>query len=124
MKHDYIDLQEKLFIKGKEFYNKDKGKGTLLTNVLTTINHLDKDAGKRLLETLNRNDISLGIKSNFLQRIIINRVLLTHVLKIRSNSDDNLTAFLVLLSYSSNINEWEKVIIEHVIPTMVKNNFL
>ena len=122
--NDYVALQEKLFVKGKEFYDKNNGNGVILSGVLETVKKLNPDASKRLARTIASQDRGLSFKSDFLQRIIINRVLLTHVLKLRSSMDVNLSAFIVLLSYNSSINEWKKVVLEHVLPTLVKNDYI
>jgi len=123
MKQNSIELNENLFQNAKELYKKDGGNGSLLGIVLNGVAKIDKDAHGRLVSLVNNEDINLVRKNNYIQRIIINKVILTHVLKLRAEVDDNLTAFMSLLSYKANIEEWKKVVIQHILPTLIKNKY-
>jgi len=118
----YIELQEKLFNTGKELYEKDKGMGNLLSSVLTVAKENDVGAHKRLMALVSEQDKNLFLKNNLIQKIVLNRILLTHVLKLRSVIDDNLSSLVSLLSYNMDTNEWKKMVTKHLLPTLIKNN--
>jgi hypothetical protein len=119
-----LEVNENLFQAAKKLYGKDNKRGKLLTDILNRVSSLDKEAHGRLVKLLYSMDPNLYKRSDYTQRIILNRVLLTHVLRIRSKLDDNLTSFIALLSYKSSVNEWKKVITQNIIPTLIKNKFL
>ena len=119
---DYVELQEKLFNSGKELYRKDKGMGNLLGEVLSTAKECDPEAHARLSKLVTLQDKNLFLKNNLIQKIVLNRILLTHVLKLRSVIDDNLSSLVSLLSYNMDTKEWKKMVTKHLLPTLIKND--
>jgi len=123
MKQNSIEINENLFQTAKELYNKDVGNGKLLPSVLDSVMKIDKDAYDRLVKLINKEDFNLFKKNDLIQKIILNKVILIHVLKLRARVDDNLTVFMSLLSYKTDTNEWKKVVTQHILPTLIKNDY-
>ena len=124
MINNYIEQQDKLQKLAADLYNKDRRKGTILSDVLDKAYELDKESGTRLSNMIIKMDKNLYVKSNFIQKIILNNVLVTHVLKLRAGNDVNLTPILVLLSYKIDEKDWKKVVIKNILPFLIKNDFL
>jgi len=123
MKQNSLEVNENLFQNAKNLYTSDNGKGKLLTSILDSVSIMDKGAHKRLVSLVNLEDKNLLNKNDLIQRIILNKIFMIHVLKLRANVDDDLTSFISLLSYKTSIGEWNKVVTKHILPTLIKNDF-
>ena len=120
----YIKLQNKLRESSEALYKNDKGFGLLANKVLTALSALDSDASERVNKMLLAADKEIFTKNDLIQKIVINRILITHLLKLRSANKFNVTTFLLPLSYKLDNKKWEKVITKTILPAMVKSKLI
>jgi len=119
---NFIELQENLRKNAEELLSKNVKQGTVINDVLSKIEK--KDIRDRLYKSVGQYDKNILFKNDYVQRVTLNRALLTHVLKLCSSNDINLTPMVVLLSYTSELKQWKRVVSKHIIPTLIKNDLI
>ena len=124
MVNTYIKQQDKAHKLAASLYTKNKGNGSMLPEVISSIKTEDDAVRARITKLLTSMDKHLYKKSNTMQKIIMNNILLTHVLKLRATLDVNLTAVISLLSYQTDNATWKRIVSKNIIPFLIKNKFI
>jgi len=119
-----IKIQEKVIKDAAELYVKDNKKGSLINNVLNVAHDLNKESYNRLVKIIKHIDNKLFNKNDLIQKFMLNRILVTHVLKIRNEIDNDFNSILAILSYKLSNKEWKKIVTKHILPTLINNKYL
>jgi len=121
---DYIKKQNELRKTAQALYKVDKGKGNVIKKILKKSSSLSKKASKRLKKALETLDPNIYEKNDFIQMMTFNRLVLGHLLKVKATTDTNLTSLMMGLSYNFKLEVWEDIVLNKVIPVLIKSKLI
>lgn len=131
-KEPTVSLEEKMRLyeenikKATELYTGNKEEGYVLVSILGPLKESHKDVYNLLKKELLSLDPTVFKKNNFIQKIILNRILITLILKSKAkeNNEINTINVLSLLSYDLKDDIWLETVMNYVLPYIIKLDIL